>query len=195
VSATDSPPAATEQVWFCTWHPERETLLRCSRCTRPMCVRCAVRHPVGMRCRECARELRSPVYVVSPGRLLAGILAALAASVAAAVLLQLAALAVPFGSWIVAFLLGDAAGKRIADLASRAAAGKRGRSLQVGVAVAMVAAVGAAGFAVATVLTLAAGATTRPPLPPLAASIAPYLRFETYIYLFLGVGAATRRLR
>jgi hypothetical protein len=41
---------------FCTVHPERETALRCNKCGRPMCVQCAVKTPVGYRCRECVRE-------------------------------------------------------------------------------------------------------------------------------------------
>ncbi len=40
---------------FCTVHPERETALRCNKCGRPMCVQCAVKTPVGYRCRECVR--------------------------------------------------------------------------------------------------------------------------------------------
>src|SRR5215216_981534 len=38
----------------CADHPDVETRLRCSRCGRPICPRCAVRTPVGMRCPDCA---------------------------------------------------------------------------------------------------------------------------------------------
>jgi len=40
---------------FCTWHPDRETLLRCNRCEKPMCIDCAVKTPTGYRCKECVR--------------------------------------------------------------------------------------------------------------------------------------------
>lgn len=40
---------------FCYAHPQRETLLRCNRCNRPMCTSCAVRTPTGYRCKECVR--------------------------------------------------------------------------------------------------------------------------------------------
>lgn len=43
----------TSQTMFCYNHPQRETLLRCNRCERPMCVSCAVRTPTGYRCKEC----------------------------------------------------------------------------------------------------------------------------------------------
>jgi hypothetical protein len=38
----------------CADHPDVETRLRCSRCGRPICPRCSVRTPVGMRCPDCA---------------------------------------------------------------------------------------------------------------------------------------------
>lgn len=39
----------------CANHPNRETGLRCNRCGKPICSECAVRTPVGYRCRECVR--------------------------------------------------------------------------------------------------------------------------------------------
>jgi len=46
-------PATTQQ--FCYNHPDRETLLRCNRCERPICTACAVLTPTGYRCKECVR--------------------------------------------------------------------------------------------------------------------------------------------
>lgn len=40
---------------YCTWHPDRETYLRCNRCEKPMCIDCAVKTPTGYRCKECVR--------------------------------------------------------------------------------------------------------------------------------------------
>jgi len=40
-------------VVFCPKHPTIETSLRCNRCERPMCVKCAVQTPTGYRCKEC----------------------------------------------------------------------------------------------------------------------------------------------
>ena len=53
MTATDETsigPVATR----CTYHPDVETLLRCSRCGTPICPRCAVRTAVGMRCPACS---------------------------------------------------------------------------------------------------------------------------------------------
>ena len=39
----------------CTFHPKRETQLRCNRCNRPICIKCANHTPTGYRCPECIR--------------------------------------------------------------------------------------------------------------------------------------------
>lgn len=44
-----------EGVLTCANHPTRETTLRCNRCEKPICSQCAVRTPVGYRCRECVQ--------------------------------------------------------------------------------------------------------------------------------------------
>ena len=46
---------ASNQTLYCYNHPQRETLLRCNRCERPMCQSCAVLTPTGYRCKECVR--------------------------------------------------------------------------------------------------------------------------------------------
>ncbi len=40
---------------YCYRHPDRETMLRCARCERPICSECAVLTPTGYRCEECIR--------------------------------------------------------------------------------------------------------------------------------------------
>lgn len=40
---------------FCANHPETETSLRCSRCNKPICAKCAVLTPTGYKCKECVR--------------------------------------------------------------------------------------------------------------------------------------------
>jgi hypothetical protein len=46
-------PSTTAQ--YCVNHPQRETLLRCNRCERPICTECAVLTPTGYRCKDCVR--------------------------------------------------------------------------------------------------------------------------------------------
>jgi hypothetical protein len=40
---------------FCAYHPSRPATLRCNRCGNPICPQCAVRTPVGYRCKSCIR--------------------------------------------------------------------------------------------------------------------------------------------
>lgn len=40
---------------YCHWHPTVETTLRCNRCDKPMCTKCARPTPTGYRCKECVR--------------------------------------------------------------------------------------------------------------------------------------------
>jgi hypothetical protein len=45
-----------ETTLYCYIHPDRETLLRCNQCERPICTRCAVLTPTGYRCKECIQS-------------------------------------------------------------------------------------------------------------------------------------------
>jgi len=39
----------------CANHPGVPTSLRCNRCEKPICIKCAVLTPTGYRCKECVR--------------------------------------------------------------------------------------------------------------------------------------------
>lgn len=45
---TDAPPTL-----YCANHPQTPTTLRCNRCEKPICAKCAVLTPTGYRCKEC----------------------------------------------------------------------------------------------------------------------------------------------
>jgi hypothetical protein len=40
---------------YCANHPDVETSLRCNKCEKPICAKCAVLTPTGYRCKECIR--------------------------------------------------------------------------------------------------------------------------------------------
>jgi hypothetical protein len=48
---TDSSPTL-----YCANHPTIETSLRCNKCEKPICAKCAVLTPTGYRCKECVKE-------------------------------------------------------------------------------------------------------------------------------------------
>ncbi|MFN8376761.1 MAG: hypothetical protein U0694_28300 [Anaerolineae bacterium] len=109
---------------FCAVHPDRETALRCNKCGRYMCTQCAVRTPVGYRCRECARKHEDKFFNAS-GRdyaIIAGVCAA------AGLLAGTIAGFVPLGGLeLFAIILGLPAGGAIAELAMRFSGRRRGR--------------------------------------------------------------------
>ena len=47
---------STTAAPVCYRHPDRHTLLRCSRCDRPICGACSIDASVGQRCPECVRS-------------------------------------------------------------------------------------------------------------------------------------------
>ena len=42
-------------ITYCEIHPDRETKLRCNRCNKLICTKCAIQTPTGYRCEECVR--------------------------------------------------------------------------------------------------------------------------------------------
>ncbi len=46
------------ETLYCYNHPDRETMLRCNRCNRPICTACAVLTETGYRCKECVRGMQ-----------------------------------------------------------------------------------------------------------------------------------------
>ena len=63
---TSNAPGDYQAGQYCFFHPDEETGLSCSRCDRPICVRCMVQAPVGIRCRECASVQKLPTFDVQP---------------------------------------------------------------------------------------------------------------------------------
>ncbi len=74
----------TEQL-FCYRHPDVETGLRCNRCGKPICAKCARRTPVGFRCPDCIREQEDKFYTGTPVDYLIAVGIALPLSLVAAV--------------------------------------------------------------------------------------------------------------
>jgi len=105
---------------FCHFHPSVETALRCNKCGKPICAKCAQRTPVGYRCPDCIRSQQATFY--SAGWLdyaLVVVVGLVASTIGAAIVVSL-------GIWL-AILLGPVAGGIIAEAARWAARRRRGR--------------------------------------------------------------------
>lgn len=83
----------------CPRDPGVETALRCSRCEKPICPRCLIQSPVGARCKDCAKVIKSPIYTLNTAHYLrAGLVAGLGGvAIGAAWIGILVALPVGFG--------------------------------------------------------------------------------------------------
>jgi len=62
VIEAELPPAVEEETLVCHFHPNTETSLRCNRCSKLICVKCAQKTPVGYRCKECIEEQQDVFY-------------------------------------------------------------------------------------------------------------------------------------
>ena len=112
---------ANTDTLFCANHPNIATSLRCNRCNKPICHKCAVLTPVGYRCRECVRGQQQVFEtVVWYDYLVAGVLAAVLGGLAGALLVRL--------SWFTIFL-APVAGGFIAEIVRVAIRRRRGRNL------------------------------------------------------------------
>jgi len=74
-----------QDVLYCARHPKETTAVRCASCGTPICTRCMVSTPVGMKCPDCARGKPTTLYQIRPERLLLAGLAAVIAGVGASI--------------------------------------------------------------------------------------------------------------
>jgi hypothetical protein len=114
---------------YCINHPDRETLVSCGKCGQPICTECAIRHPVGLRCPQCARLKKVPTYDVPAPYYLRALGAGLGTSVVCGVVVQILPLFVPI--FFVSFFAALAAGAIVAEAIGRVTRQKRGRGLQI----------------------------------------------------------------
>jgi hypothetical protein len=125
MAETQAIPTSTAEVLYCTVHPNVETSLRCNKCGRPMCVKCARRTPVGYRCRECVRGQQQIFYnskTLDP--VIQGVVTVVLSTMAAGLAIVIGG-RMGFWGWFITFWAGSAAGALIADIAHRAAGRRR----------------------------------------------------------------------
>ncbi len=128
MSVRHPPPPPTEDLGEeqaplrCARHPNTETLLRCGRCGTPICAKCQVPTPVGVRCRSCAQVKRFAL-VARPSELLRAAALGLAVAVVGSIVLGM----VPFLGFFGLAFVGFAVGEAVSVSARR----KQGRELGI----------------------------------------------------------------
>lgn len=121
----DTAPTPT----YCARHPKEETAITCASCGTPICPRCMVTTPVGMKCPDCGRSKNSMLYRIRPERLVLAGITALIAGVVAAIIGRLG-----FFVIFLSFPYGYFAGSMIL----KASGMKRGPKLEILAGVGMV---------------------------------------------------------
>jgi hypothetical protein len=170
---------STDEVTYCTFHPNVETRLRCNKCGNPICPKCAVQTPVGFRCPECVRSQQAIFYTATPFDYAIAVVVGLVLSAIAAFILGQAGI-------FLALILGPVAGGVIAEAVRWAIRRRRGRWMWLVVSGCIV--VGALAAAFYPFLIFAAQA-------PASLPISTLFRMDLIIYVVLAVGTAYARLR
>lgn len=128
--ASVAQPPAIEATMYCANHPETETYLRCNKCGKPICLKCAVLTEVGYRCKECIREQQNIFYnALETDNVVAFLVAAVVTMVAWPVVAFLLRMTGFFG-WIIAALVGSGAGALLAEIIRRSVGRRRGRYIR-----------------------------------------------------------------
>lgn len=119
-----------EAVLYCANHPNTETLLRCNKCGKPICMKCATLTDVGYRCRECIRSHQNIYFnAESWDNPIAFGVSFLVAAIATPILSALLSFGGFFG-FIFAFILGPGAGGILSQIIRKVVGRRRGRYLR-----------------------------------------------------------------
>ncbi|HRW47667.1 MAG: hypothetical protein M9936_27915 [Caldilinea sp.] len=180
---TTSTPATTENVpgdqpMFCANHPETETYLRCNKCGKPICLKCAELTEVGYRCKECIREQQNVFYnALTADNWIAFAVAAGITLVAWPIVAFLLRITGFFG-WIIAALVGSGAGAALAQIIRNSVGRRRGRYIRHFTLAGIIVGLVLSGFITMTF-----------------AGFAPFFSLQGLLFLVLAMAAAYQTLR
>ena len=124
-TAVVSPAPTDDTILYCYRHPERETALRCYNCSKPICITCANKTPVGYICPTCRYEMEEKFFTAGPlDYLIAGGISFILSLIAGFIVVSVGR---GFFFILLVLFLGGAVGGSIAKLSNRAISGRRGR--------------------------------------------------------------------
>ena len=130
VSQPSNEAANAGAPMFCTNHPDTETYLRCNKCGKPICLKCAVLTEVGYRCKECIREQQNVFYNAMTSDNWIAFAVAAGITLVAWPLVAWLFLITGFFGWIIAALVGSGAGASLAQIIRRSVGRRRGRYIR-----------------------------------------------------------------
>ena len=179
---TSAPSQPAEQpageVLHCANHPDVETYLRCNKCNKPICLKCAELTEVGYRCKECIREQQNVFYnALTTDNWIAFAVAAAITLVAWPIVAWLLRITGFFG-WIIAALAGSGAGATLAQIIRNSVGRRRGRYIRHFTLAGIIVGLVLSGF-----ITMA------------FAGFAPFFSLQGLLFLVLAMAAAYQTLR
>lgn len=175
---------------YCTNHPTVETLLRCTRCNRPFCVRCLVRTPVGYKCKECLNVQQAGFYTATlVDYAIAGIVSFFASIVGGAIAVVVGGLFL-----LLEIFYAPIAGGAISEAVWRATSKRRGRYIWFAACGMFIvgSAFGAMLYPLIAAITLGRGILLG---AILVSSLRSLFNLGFLIYLALAIGTVYARLR
>ena len=121
---------------YCANHPTVETRLRCSRCNKLICPKCAIKSPVGYRCPECVKNQQKVFDTATFWDYPAGVIIAGILSVVASFLISLIGM-IGFFGWFLVIAAAPTAGVAIAEGTRLAIRRHRSRNLFIAITIAV----------------------------------------------------------
>jgi hypothetical protein len=123
---------------YCANHPTVETSLRCNRCEKPICARCAVRTPTGYRCKECVRSQQKTFVTAEWVDYVVGFLAGGLLSILASLLVVLLSGIAGIFAWFLIAAAAPSAGMIISETLRFVTRKHRAKSLYITMIVAVI---------------------------------------------------------
>jgi nitrate reductase NapE component len=121
----------------CANHPNVETTLRCNRCEKPICPKCAVLTPTGYRCKECVHGQKKKFDTAEWNDYVFGFIVAGLLSLIGSLLISLVG-GIGFIGWFLVVISAPTAGAIIAEAVRRVIRRHRARSLFITIIIAVV---------------------------------------------------------
>ncbi len=135
---TPATEPAEPEVSYCYRHSDRETLLHCIQCDKPICVECVRPAAVGQLCPDCAQQRRPRNYQVTPKDTIIAAIAAIGAGFLATLGMLLFVLNIPFFGIIIAFIAAPAYAELFVRVLDRLTHAKRGQNMQIAASIGLV---------------------------------------------------------
>lgn len=127
LSIETTATVGTDTAVYCPQHPTVETRMRCNKCGKLICLKCAARTPVGYRCRDCVYQQQNVYFNAKGHENVIAFLVSFGLTCLAIPLVAMISDSFYFGAFYLAFLAGPSAGALLAQMVRLAVQRRRSR--------------------------------------------------------------------